>query len=359
MSTTSHRHVTLAEVAERADVSLSTASRALNGVGSRPVHEDLRARAFLAAAQLGYIPNAHAQALAGGTANTVGLVTHDVSDPYFASISRGAMRVAMEHQALVVLASTFRDPERELAHVSSLRAQRARAILLLGSGFEDKHYTRTMREELRAYEATGGRVAMVSHHNFIFDAVKPDNRGGAAALGHALCDMGHRHIAVVSGPRRLTTVGHRVDGFLGSLAEHGLEVPPSLMIETEFNQKGGYVATQELIDKGMSCTALFCTNDVMAIGALQALKERGVHVPDDLSVAGFDDIPIVRQLTPALSTVALPLEQMGEAVMSLALDGVKRTRRRTQRVAATVVLRESTAPPARIAAPHSLAKGGR
>lgn len=345
MSTANKRHVTLAEVAERAKVSLATASRALHSAGSRTVREDLRSRVLLAAAQLGYTPNAHAQALAGGMSSTVGLITHDVSDPYFASISRGAMRVATEHRALVMLVSTLRDPERELAYVSALRAQRARAILLLGSGFEDKYYTRTMREELQAYAASGGRVAMVSHHNFAFDAVKPDNRGGAAALAKTLYDMGHRRIAVISGPKCLTTVSHRLGGFLGSLAEHDVEVPPTLVIETEFSQEGGHMATQELLSNGLPCTALFCTSDVMAIGALQALKEAGIRVPEDLSLAGFDDIPIVRQLTPALSTVALPLEQMGEAVMSLALDGDKRSRARTQRIPATVVLRESTAPP--------------
>jgi LacI family transcriptional regulator len=340
------QHVTLEDVARHADVSLATASRVLNGDGTRPVGEVLRARVLAAAQSLRYTPNAHAQALAAGASTTVGLITHDVSDPYFAAIARGSMRVAADQGILVVLASTLRHPDRELAYVSALHAQRAKAILLIGSGFDDEEYVSRMRRELDAYADAGGRVAMVSQHDLPFDAVLPANREGASALAQALLDLGHRSGAVVTGPRSLTTVAHRLEAFCDTFTAGGGTVAGDQILEADFTQDGGYAGTLELLGRGLTSTALFCASDVMAIGALQALRERGVRVPEDLSVVGFDDIPIVRQLTPALSTVALPMEEMGERVMSMAL-GPPSAAPRIHVAPATVVLRGTTAPPTR------------
>lgn len=152
--------MTLDAVAREAGVSPATASRALNG--TTRVRDDLRERVRAAADRLGYIPNAHAQALANATNNrTVGVICHDVSDPYFAAVSSGVMRAAAEQDLLVMLASTFREPAREIAYVSMLRAQRARAILLIGSGFQDRAWERAMDAELAPYVRGGGRVAVV------------------------------------------------------------------------------------------------------------------------------------------------------------------------------------------------------
>lgn len=339
--------VTLAQVASESGVSLATASRVLHGSGRRVVGEAMRARVLETAKALHYVPNAHAQALAAGVTTTVGLITHDVGDPYFGNIARGAMRVATEHGALVLLASTFRDPEQELAHVASLRAQRAQAILLTGSGFSDEAHTRAMLGHLLAFEASGGRVAMVSYHDLPFDVVLPDNHGGGGALADFLFELGHRRLAVIAGPRLLTTVTHRVDGFTDACRRRGVTLDPPQIVEVDFSQEGGYAGARTLIERGLDCTAIFCVSDVMAIGALEALKEAGVQVPADVSVVGFDDIPIVRQLTPALTTVALPLEEMGRAVMTMALERSDAGPRQTQTAAATVVARQSTAPPRR------------
>jgi LacI family transcriptional regulator len=336
--------VTLQQVARHADVSLATASRVLNGDGTRSVGDDLRARVLTSAEALRYTPNAHARALAVGATTTVGVITHDVSDPYFSAIARGAMRVASEKDALVMLASTLRDPEREVAYVSALRAQRARAVLLIGSGFDDARYVRRMREELDAYAAGGGRVALVSRHELPFDSVLPANLDGAAALARAVLQLGHRDAAVITGRPALTTIADRMRGFRQAFLAGGGRLADSQVVEADFNQDGGYAATLELLSRGLAGTVLFCTNDVMAIGALHALRERGIRVPQDLSVVGFDDIPIVRQLTPPLSTVALPLEDIGEQVMSMALSPASPTPR-TQVAPATVVLRGTTAAP--------------
>jgi LacI family transcriptional regulator len=333
-------HVTLQDVARAAAVSPATASRVLNGTAK--VRDDLRERVQDAAGRLAYAPNAHAQALAGSSRRTVGVICHDVSDPYFAVIARGIMRVAGDNGLLVMLASTFRDAAREVAYVSMLRAQRAPAILLIGSGFEDRTWERSLAAELDPYLRGGGRVAVVSRHRTLrVDSVLPENREGAAALAKALLEMGHRRFAVLAGPRALTTVADRIAGFRSALADAGVTLAEEDIMEAGFTRDGGYDAMNALLARGLTATCVFAVTDVMAIGALSALRDKGMSVPGDVSVAGFDDIPIVRDLTPALTTVALPLEQLGERAMELALRDSGR-RRRILRMAGEVVIRAST-----------------
>ncbi|MET0236269.1 MAG: LacI family DNA-binding transcriptional regulator [Kibdelosporangium sp.] len=334
-------HVTLQDVARAASVSPATASRVLNG--SAKVRDDLRERVRDAAGKLAYAPNAHAQALAGQTRRTVGVICHDVSDPYFAVIARGIMRVAGDNGLLVMLASTFRDADREVAYVSMLRAQRAPAILLIGSGFEDKAWERSLAAELDPYLRGGGRVAVVSRHRSLrVDSVLPENHAGAAALANALLEMGHRRFAVLAGPRGLSTVADRIGGFRASLSAAGVHISEEDIVEAGFTRDGGYDAMTRLIDRGLRATCVFAVTDVMAIGALTALRDKGLSVPGDVSMAGFDDIPIVRDLTPPLTTVALPLEQLGERAMELALRENSGRRSRILRMAGEVVIREST-----------------
>ncbi|MFF5990543.1 LacI family DNA-binding transcriptional regulator [Prauserella flavalba] len=336
-----HPHVTLEDVARAAEVSLATASRALNG--TTKVRTDLRERVLAAAEKLAYTPNAHAQALAGASHRTVGVICHDVSDPYFAAIARGVMRVAGDNGLLVMLASTFRDPQKEIAYISMLRAQRASAILLVGSGFEDKAWERALAAEIDPYRRGGGQVAVVSRHRSLrVDSVQPENREGAAALAKTLLDLGHRRFAVLTGPRALTTVVDRLAGFRETLAEAGVELPESAVVEGAFTRDGGHAAMSELLERGLDATCVFAVTDVMAIGALTALRESGRSVPDDVSLAGFDDIPVVRDLSPPLTTVSLPLEELGERAMELAFRGNRGTRSRVLRLPGEVVVRAST-----------------
>ncbi|MGY0020078.1 LacI family DNA-binding transcriptional regulator [Streptomyces sp. YJ-C3] len=334
--------MTLDAVARRAGVSPATASRALNGTAR--VRTELLGRVRAAAHALGYIPNAHAQALAGSTGSTVGVICHDVGDPYFAAIASGVMAAAAERDLLVMLASTFREPEREIAYLSMLRGQRARAILLIGSGIQDRAWERALDAELAPYLRSGGRVAVVSRHRSLrVDSVLPGNRAGAAALARALVALGHREFAVLAGPASLTTVADRVSGFRAGLAEAGIPLPADRVVRGAFTRDGGHAAALRLLDApGASPTCLFAVTDVMAVGALAALRERGLRVPDDVSLAGFDDVPLVRELTPPLTTVALPLPEMGRAALALALREPRGERARVERFAGEVMVRGST-----------------
>ncbi|WP_236788938.1 LacI family DNA-binding transcriptional regulator [Amycolatopsis sp. GM8] len=335
-------HVTLEDVAQVANVSLATASRVLNGTTN--VRDDLRDRVLAAATDLDYTPNVHAQALAGTSRQAVGVVCHDAGDPYFASIIRGVLRVADRNGLLVMLVNTFSDPEKEVAAVSVLRSQRASAILLAGSAFEDKTWERALAAELEPYRRGGGQVGVLTRHrNLKADSVQPENRAGAKALAEALLGLGHRRFAVLTGPRTMTTVLDRFAGFREGLAEAGIELSEQDVFEGGLDRDGGHAAAGALLAAGHKASCVFAVNDQMALGAMTALRAAGRSIPDDVSVAGFDDIPVARDLNPSLTTVSLPLEELGEQVLDLALSGTRAGRSRVRRVAADVVLRDSTA----------------
>lgn len=338
--------VTLADVARQAGVSLATASRALNG-GSRVVNDELRDRVLQAAERLQYVSHGPAQALARASTSVVGLIVHDVRDPYFSGIAAGAMRVAREENLMVMLASTFRDHELELDYVSRLRVQRARAILLVGSGTTSRGFTRRLRGLLDDFERRGGRAACVSHHGVPIDAVLPDNRGGGVMAAQHLLSLGHRKIGVIAGPAELVTVRHRLEGARRALSDAGVSLPDRAVVEGDFSREGGEAAMARLLDQMAGVTAVFALNDLMARGALSALAAASRRVPDDVSVIGFDDLPVAVDTSPRLTTIKLPLEEIGERAMRLVLAEPERGgKRRTERIPVELVERESTAPAA-------------
>ncbi|WP_431916030.1 LacI family DNA-binding transcriptional regulator [Micromonospora wenchangensis] len=333
---------TLADVARRAGVSPATASRVING-SSKPVADELRERVLRAVADLRYVPNAHAQLLARPQRSVVGVVVHDVSDPYFAELTRGLQRVATDHGRLVIICNSYRDPERELEYVELLRAQQVAAIVLAGSGYHDATFTARLAEKLAAYEATGGRVAVVGRHEHPGDAVMPANTDGGRLLGAELLRRGHTRIGVVAGPQVLTTITDRLDGLRTALAEGGHPLPPERVRYADFDRDGGARAAGELLDAFPGLTALVALNDSMAVGALTLLRARGVPVPGQVSVVGFDDMPVAADVTPALTTVRLPLVELGARAMTLAL-GPAADRSRVEVLPATLVVRDSLGP---------------
>lgn len=333
----------LVDVARAAGVSLTTASRVLSGSRDR-VTPHLRERVLAAAGELNYVPNAPARALARSTTSTLGLLVHDVGDPYFAEIARGVLRVADDADLMVMISSSYRDPERELSYIQALRAQRVQAIVLAGSGYRDPRAERGAAVELRAFEATGGRVAVVGRHRLPVDAVVPDNIGGGTAMGRLLVDLGHERIGVVAGPPALTTVEDRLRGVRQALSVAGVDLPGPAVVHADFTHDGGREGTARLLDAVPDVTAIFALNDAMAIGALAALHERRITVPGRMSLAGFDDIPIAGDVSPALTTVRLPMAHMGAEAVRLTLKARSRRPRR-RRLASELISRASTGPP--------------
>jgi len=337
------RRPTLYDVARHAGVSLATASRVVNG-SERGVGTSLRAKVLRSAAELGYVANAQAQALARATSATVGVIVHDITDPYFTEIALGAMAAADAEERLVTVCNTYGDPLREQRYVALLHAQRMAALVLAGSGHVDPSRDAGLAAEVASFQAGGGRVAMVGRHQIAADAVVPDNREGAERLGRALIDLGHRRIGVVTGPRGRATAEDRLDGLSAALAAGGAPLADDRVAAGDFGREGGARGTGVLLDRHADLTALVAASDQAAIGALSVLRSRGVAVPDDVSLFGFDDVPAARDITPALSTVRVPLRELGATAMRLALDGWTGAPRTTV-LPTELVLRDSSRAP--------------
>ncbi|MEZ0066821.1 LacI family transcriptional regulator [Streptacidiphilus sp. MAP12-20] len=334
--------VTLLQVAEHAGVSLATASRVLHGSGTRTVGEELRRRVESAAEELRYISNAPAQALARSTSSVVGLIVHDVADPYFGAIAAGAMRAAREHRLLVMIAATFREPGLELEYLRGLRAQRARAVILAGSGTVDAAATERLAEEIAGFEADGGRVVCIGERGPDLDTVAMANRSGGGLAVQGLWELGHRRIGVVSGPEELLTVRHRLDGARRALRALGAPWDPGAVRSGDFTREGGRGAAVRLLTERPELTGVLVLNDVMAAGALAGLRDDlGLAVPEQVSVVGFDDVPFAADLCPPLSTVRLPLEAAGEAALRLVLEDGAEVPRQVK-LPAELILRGST-----------------
>lgn len=334
------RAATLSDVAREAGVSLATASRAINGSTNRSVRPDLRERVLAAAARLHYTPNANAQAMARGRTATLGLIVHDIADPFFSTIAAGVTETADAAGLAVVLSNTQHDAEREVGFVRTLQTLRARSIIIVGGRQDDDGANQRLREALAEYLEHGGTAATVGQPVLDVSAVHVDNRGASADLARRLHSLGYRRFAVLGGPERHLTAAERREGFAGALAELGAPVPAEAVVFSAFVRDGGHAAMRELLRRDLDVELVFAVNDVMALGAMTAAREAGAAVPGDLAFAGFDDIPALRDVTPTLTTVRIDMVDIGRRVTALALREEGDPRLVT--VGGEVVLRDST-----------------
>ena len=335
--------VTLLDVARVAGVSLATASRVING-SERKVSEALRSRVAEAAETLNYVPNAYAQALARARTSIAGVIVHDIDNPFYSGILRGVQRVAIEKQQILLICNSDRDPHRELEYLGLMHEHRAATIIIAASGHDDAGYTAKLAARLRSFVEGGGRAAVIGRHEVAVPAVVPDNRGGMNALVTVLIAQGHRRFAVISGPQRLTTVEDRLAGVTDALTTAGLTLDPALVFDGGLTREGGAQAAELLYERlgATPPTAIVALSDEMAIGALATLRRRGVRVPADVSLTGFDDIPSAADLEPPLTTVRIALDQVGERAMRLAVeDGMNH---KIVPVPANPIFRDSSAP---------------
>lgn len=317
----------LADVADRAGVSLATASRAL--AGREGVSSEVAERVRRISRDLGYVANPYARTLAGGASTTVGLVVHQVDDPYFSEIAGGVIQVADEQNLLVQICHSGRDPDHELRQIRHLTAQQVGCIIIAGSGYTDARIEAEARAALVDYRRAGGRVAVIGRHSLGVDAVLPDNEAGGRALTEHLLDLGHRHLAVAAGTAGLTTVVDRLAGVTTALRGHGLPATSVPVVHTDFTRDGGLAAAEQILRDHPATTAIIALNDAMAIGVLSYLRSQAVAVPDRISVVGFDDVAVAADLAPSLTTVRLPMTEMGRMALDLALKpAAARPRRR-------------------------------
>ncbi|HEX9044562.1 MAG TPA: LacI family DNA-binding transcriptional regulator [Candidatus Limnocylindrales bacterium] len=334
----------ISEVARLAGVSTATASRVVSEA-DYPVSAAARERVLKAVSELDYVPNALARGLLKHQVPVVGVIVHDITDPYFAEVVRGVEDAATAAGFLVITCSTERNADRERSYIRLLRSMRAAAVVFAGSGRDDPELADDVGRHVAGMREVGAAVVHLSPSSDGEPEAGVDNVAGVAAMVGALVELGHRRIALLAGPTGLIVARDRVEGFRRGLAEAGLAVDERLVVHTSFDREGGALGIDLLLATTESFSAICCTNDLLALGALARLAELGIRVPEDVSVAGFDDISVAALTNPPLSTVRVPLRELGRrgfAAVERILGGAAPGH---VTLPTEVILRESTGTP--------------
>lgn len=338
MSTTSSKNpVTIVDVARAASVSHSTVSRVLNG---RPyIKAETRKRVMEAAEELGYVANLKARGLAGGRLGVVGFVVESIDGSYQAEMVRGVDRALAEVGLDLMLCTTHAREQREASYVSRLSVGLVDGLIVLlpesadrySHDLSSRHFPFVLLDHMGSSQANS--------------VVATNVQGAIDALEH-LAELGHRRVAHITGDQRLVAGRERLDGFKRGVQKFSLDADPSLIVEGDFHAEGGRQAALRLLELDEPPTAIFIASDDMAIAAIEVMVERGLSVPGDMSVVGFDDIPEADLVRPRLTTVRQPLHEMGRRAVALLLDQIERPENPVAHlnVPTEFVVRESTGP---------------
>jgi LacI family transcriptional regulator len=326
---------TIRDVAARAGVSVATVSRALNNIG--PVRDDTARRVLSAVRALRYVPHAAARSLSVRRSQTLGLLLPEVYGEFFSEVIRGIDIAARQRGYHLLVSGSHNDAEEMAAVLRALRGRVDGLIVMLPDAT-----TGAISRSLAADTPTVLLNSAATGHQ----TIRIDNYAGARALTGHLTSLGHRRIAFITGPDRNADAVERRRGYRDALAEVQGRPPVPFEVPGDFTEESGYRAVPRILGLIPRPTAIFAANDAMAIGALRALREAQIPVPDGMALAGFDDIPTARYVTPPLTTVRVETAEMGRrAVEQLvtALDGGAETsRRRSAVIATTLVVRDST-----------------
>ncbi|MFE7649842.1 LacI family transcriptional regulator [Streptomyces phaeoluteigriseus] len=313
---------TLEEVAARAGVGRGTVSRVING--SPRVSDATRAAVEAAVAELGYVPNTAARALAANRTNAIALVvpepeTRFFAEPYFSDILRGvgAELADTEMQLLLIFAGSDRERQRLAQY---LAAHRVDGVLLVSVHADDPLPDLIAQLEIPAV-ISGPRSAAET-----LPSVDSDNYGGARSAVEHLLARGCRHIAHITGRLDVYGAQRRVDGYRDALLAAGHEVDELLIVQGDFTEEGGQRAMRELLARSPALDAVFAGSDVMAAGARQTLRDAGRRIPDDVALVGYDDSAIARHMDPPLTSVRQPIEEMGRRMLDLLLTEIADSR---------------------------------
>ncbi len=305
--------ITIRDVARLAGVSVATVSRVLNHHSA--VTAETRENVLQAVESLGYRPNANAQALATQASDTIGVVVMDVSDPFFGALVKAVDTVAQRVNKHVLISNSWHQEEKERHAIEVLIRQRCTALIVHAKTLSDAELASFM-DQVPGMVLINRVVPGYAHR-----CVCLDNVSGALMATRMLQQQGHGRIGYLCSCHPIEDVLQRRDGWLQALSEQGCQPPEGWVASGEPDMQGGEAAMVELLGRNLHLTAVFAYNDSMAAGALTALKDNGIRVPQQLSIIGFDDIPISRYTDPQLTTVRYPIVSMAKLATELALKG--------------------------------------
>ncbi len=302
---------TIKDVADLAGVSAATVSRVLNEYPQ--IREPTRNRVLRAVEQLGYQPSRVARRMRSKRTSILGLILSDLGNPFFAAVVSGIEAVAYASGYSLLLCSSDEDPVREEAYIHVLMAEMIGG-LIISTTDENSTTCQALIDRGIPVVAMDRRLRRLNVDTVVVDNV----RGSYQAVRH-LIGLGHRRIALIGGPPAVTTGRERQEGYLQALADSGLPIDDGLIKVGDFKQESGYRQTQSLLQMASPPTAIFVANNMMTLGALNAIHETALDVPGDMAIVGFDDVPWAQSLSPPLTTVAQPTDELGKAAASMLL----------------------------------------
>lgn len=326
--------VTISDIARRANVSISTVSRVLRG--TVPVTEAKRQAVMAAVTELNYQPNVFARGLASGESMAIGVLTQNFGSPFYDAILQGVVQGLRDTRYFPVFADGQWQVEIERAAVLALMQRQIDGLIVIGGFLTSDHLAPFVERTPVVFVAR--RLADCEENCLYID-----NRKAAYLATQHLITLGHRRIAHLSGRRDHPDAVEREQGYKQALADAGIELRPELVVEGNFRRQSGVLAVEMLLARGAAFSAIFAANDQMAFGTRLALYRRGIRVPEDVSLVGFDDEPAAAFMVPPLTTIRQPAVELGLEASRVILARLNGERTTPARLKAELVVRESTA----------------
>ncbi|MGL5329515.1 MAG: LacI family DNA-binding transcriptional regulator [Peptostreptococcaceae bacterium] len=305
-------NITIKDVAKKAGVSISTVSRVIND--SKPVTDEVKQKVLDVIKETGYIPNPLARSLVTKKSQLIGVIVPEVSDSFVNEILNGVEEIAKMYDYEILLANTYSDKEQELKSINLLRAKQVEGIVMISWKVEEEHVDYMQRCGIPAsYISKTAR-------DYDIHTVSTSNIDATYDMTKYLLDKGHEKIAFVMTSKDDTVLEiERLNGYEKALNERNIELDKSLVKHGTTTYEGGYASMKELLDEGIVPHAAFVTGDEAAIGAINAICDAGYRVPEDISVAGFNDVKIAKMYRPKLTTVHQPLYDMGAVAIRMVI----------------------------------------
>ncbi|MDR9827628.1 LacI family DNA-binding transcriptional regulator [Vibrio sp. FNV 38] len=327
--------ITIKEVSELAQVSQSTVSRTLNGHAS--VKERNRQKVFAAIEQLGYTPNAFAQALASSRSNSIGMLVGSLAGPFYGPLMHYAEETAREHNMHLIVASGQESKSRELDSIRFLQSKRVDGMILHTDKLSDDELVHVVKCNPNTV-VLNRYIADIAQHCLYLD-----NELGGYLATQLLLENGHRRIACITGQQSKVDTHERLQGYQRALLEYGIPFDSNLVVEGRFDHQGNHEAAQTLLQRKTGASAIFCQNDAIALAVYDLCYEHNIKVGEELAIVGFDNDTYSQHIRPRLTTVNFPIKKMGEVAVKMLLAMTNKTEFSQEiKLLPSLVIREST-----------------
>lgn len=306
---------TIKDVAKRANVSIATVSRVINGLGG--VRPQTEKRILNAIEELNYSPNNLARSMVRRRTQTIGVIVPDIANPFFPEVIKGIEMRAREHGFTTILSNTNESVEEEFRILNALRERRVDGLIVTTANEHTSPLLEMSSEEIP--------VVLLDRYmeGCSYDGVLIDNVTGSYSAVRHLIDEGHHRIGLIAGPSDVTPGRERTKGYEKALRDYGIQIEKDYMMEGDFREESGYRCGARLLSMNQPPTAIFSSNNLMTLGLMKCIRDKGIKLGKEITVVGFDDLDIASFIEPPLTVVSRPMRKMGEIAAELLIERIE------------------------------------